>query len=80
MNKKKKDIEIHTFQLGDKEYIELNQLLKFVGLVETGGHANYCISEGQVKVNGAVELRKRNKIRVGFQVEFDGHQIIVEYL
>jgi ribosome-associated protein len=78
MNKKKKDIEIHTFQLNGKEYIELNQLLKFVGLVETGGHANYCISEGQVKVNEVVELRKRNKIRVGFQIEFDGHRIMVE--
>jgi ribosome-associated protein len=78
MNKKKKDIEIHLFQLNDKEYIELNQLLKFVGLVETGGQANYCISDGQVKVNDVVELRKRNKIRIGFQIEFDGHRIIVE--
>jgi ribosome-associated protein len=78
MNKKKKYIEIHLFQLNDKEYIELNQLLKFVGLVETGGQANYCISDGQVKVNDVVELRKRNKIRVGFQIEFDGHRIIVE--
>jgi ribosome-associated protein len=78
MNKKKKDIEIHAFQLNGKEYIELNQLLKFVGLVETGGQANYCISDGQVKVNDVVELRKRNKIRTGFQVEFDGNRIIVE--
>jgi ribosome-associated protein len=78
MNKKKKDIEIHMFQLNGKEYIELNQLLKFVGLVETGGQANYCISDGQVKVNQVVELRKRNKIRVGFQIEFDGHRIMVE--
>ena len=78
MNKKKTAIEIHTFQLNGKEYIELNQLLKFVGLVETGGHAGYCISEGKVKVNDVVELRKRNKIRAGFQIEFDGHRIIVE--
>ncbi len=78
MNKKKKNIEIHMFQLNGKEYIELNQLLKFVGLVETGGQANYCISDGQVKVNDVVELRKRNKIRVGFQIEFDGHRIIIE--
>jgi ribosome-associated protein len=78
MNKKKKDIEMHTFQLNGKEYIELNQLLKFVGLVETGGQANYCISDGQVKVNEVVELRKRNKIRAGFQIEFDGHRIMVE--
>ncbi|MEN9612927.1 MAG: hypothetical protein RLZZ628_3741 [Bacteroidota bacterium] len=78
MNKKNKDIEIHSFQLNGKEYIELNQLLKFVGLVESGGQANHFIVDGQVKVNEVVELRKRNKIRVGFQVAFDGHLIVVE--
>jgi ribosome-associated protein len=78
MNKKKKDIEVHPFQLNGKEYIELNQLLKFVGLVESGGQANHFIVDGRVKVNDVVELRKRNKIRVGFQVEFDGHRIMIE--
>ena len=45
------------------EYIQLNQLLKTLGWVETGSMANDVISEGYVKVNGEVEYRKRNKIK-----------------
>lgn len=54
------------------EVIQLNQLLKFLGWVESGSQANECISEGLVTVNGQIELRKRNKILNGFIIEFDG--------
>jgi ribosome-associated protein len=50
--------------------IALYQLLKFENLVSSGGEAKYVISEGRVKVNGAVETRKRKKIFSGDVVEF----------
>jgi len=54
------------------EYIQLNQLLKAAGIAGTGGHAKMLIDEGQVRVNGEVEYRLRNKIKVGFKVEVEG--------
>jgi len=53
-----------------KEPIELFKLLKFENMVASGGEAKYVISEGQVRVNGAVETRKRKKILAGDVVEF----------
>ena len=66
------------FYLEDNEFIELNNLLKVMGLCESGGMAKILISEGHVKVDGNVELRKRCKIRNGQVVEFEGHEIIVK--
>jgi ribosome-associated protein len=66
------------FDLDGHEYIELNQLLKLMSLVGSGGEANIYITEGDVKVNDAVETRKRNKIRAGFKVEFRGQTILVK--
>ena len=60
------------------EYIELDKLLKALGLVESGGRARVLISEGAVKVDGQVELRKTAKIRAGQRVEFDGQQLTVK--
>jgi len=59
------------------EYIQLNQLLKLLNLVETGGEANQCITEGLVKVNGTIELQKRKKLRDGDKVEFNGQTIVI---
>ena len=41
------------------------------------GEAKMVISEGQVRVDGEVELRKACKIRAGQVVEFDDSQIRV---
>ena len=60
------------------DYIELIKLLKVTGLCGSGGMAKIVVSEGQVKVDGAVELRKRGKIRRGQTVEFEGNLIEVE--
>jgi ribosome-associated protein len=60
---------IHT------EYIQLNQLLKLLGWVESGADANEAITAGEVQVNNAVELRKRNKIYPGMRVTFDHQEI-----
>ena len=62
--------KMEEFKLENQEYIQLNQLLKATGLVGTGGEAMIRIAEGNVKVNGAVEIQRRKKIRVGDKVEY----------
>jgi ribosome-associated protein len=68
----------YEFDLNGKEYIELNQLLKVVGLVNSGGEANTFIANGEVRVNDEIETRKRNKIRTGFKVEFEEQVLLVK--
>lgn len=59
--------------------IELAKLLKYDGLVQTGGEAKLLITEGQVRVNGEVETRKGKKINAGDVVRVGGEVIkIVE--
>ena len=58
-----------------KEPIELYKLLKFENMVESGGEAKFVISEGLVRVNGAVETRKRKKIVAGDVIEFNNEQV-----
>ncbi|HLC82604.1 MAG TPA: RNA-binding S4 domain-containing protein [Bacteroidia bacterium] len=68
---------MEKFQLTE-EFIHLNQLLKAMAWCSNGAEANAMIDSGQVKVNGEVELRKRNKIRKGFKVEFNNQIVITE--
>ncbi len=65
------------FELHGQEYITLDNLLKVLGLVETGGEAHVRITEGEVEVNGSTEYQKRKKLRIGDVVGFDGHTIKV---
>lgn len=53
-----------------KEPVELYKLLKFEGLVASGGEAKFLIAEGHVTVNGEIETRKRKKIVSGDIIEF----------
>ncbi|MEQ1555671.1 MAG: RNA-binding S4 domain-containing protein [Gallionella sp.] len=64
------------FQLNG-EYVELNQLLKMVGLCDSGGAGKALVAEGVVSVDGQVELRKTAKIRAGALVSLDGVTINV---
>lgn len=59
------------------DYIELIKLLKVLGIAETGGHAKMIVEAGIVKVNSAIELRKRAKLRCGDVVEVEGQKIKV---
>lgn len=68
---------MEEFILTNTEYIELNNLLKVMGVCETGGMAKAAIAEGLVRVNDVVELRKRCKLRKGDKVQFEGHEIMV---
>lgn len=65
------------FELKDQEYIQLNNLLKFLDFVNSGGEAKLRIQDGEVVVDGEVEFRVRNKLRVGAVIEFDGHKITI---
>lgn len=57
------------------EYIQLDQLLKATGLCESGGAAHAAIADGMVKVDAAVDTRKRAKLRPGQRVSFAGEEI-----
>jgi ribosome-associated protein len=54
----------------NKEPVELFKILKFEGIVSSGGQAKLVISDGQVTVNGEVETRKRRKIVAGDIIVF----------
>jgi ribosome-associated protein len=48
-----------------REFVQLNQLLKLTGLCDSGGAGKALVAAGGVCVDGNVELRKTCKIRVG---------------
>ena len=60
------------------EYIRLDDLLKNVGVVNTGGHAKIVIQEGEVRVNGEVCTQRGKKLRSGDNAEFERVIYIVE--
>ncbi len=58
-----------TFEIRG-EFIQLDQLLKTTGLCHSGGYAHAEIAAGKVQVDGAVETRKRAKLRPGQRVAY----------
>ena len=62
-----------------KEPVELYKILKFEGLVASGGEAKKVIAEGYVFVNGAVETQKRKKIVSGDIVEFGEEKLLIQF-
>lgn len=63
------DFELRT------DFIPLDDLLKATGLAPSGGVAKMLISDGRVRVDGEVELRKACKIHAGQIVELQGTRI-----
>ncbi|MBQ1902936.1 MAG: RNA-binding S4 domain-containing protein [Ruminococcus sp.] len=59
------EIKIHT------DFIKLDSLLKFAGVVETGGIAKEIIAEERIKVGGEVCTMRGKKIRPGDKVQID---------
>lgn len=53
------------------DYIRLDDLLKNVGVVNTGGHAKIIIQEGEVKVNGEFCTMRGKKLRQGDTAEYE---------
>ncbi len=66
-----------SFELNG-EFVELNQLLKLVGLCDSGGAGKVMVASGVVKVDGKKELRKTAKIRAGQRVSVGDVTISVE--
>ncbi len=60
------------------DYIKLDQFLKVVGLVTTGGQAKVMIQAGNIRVNGTIETRRGCKLRNGDVVEAFGEGFTVE--
>ncbi len=67
-----RDVEITT------EPVELYKILKFEGILSSGGEAKAVIAEGLVKVNGELETRKRKKIVAGDIIEFGDEKIRIQ--
>lgn len=65
-----------TFELNG-EFVEVNQLLKLVGVVDSGGAGKNLVASGAVKVDGQQELRKTAKIRAGQTVSLGDVRISV---
>ena len=63
------DIKIST------EFIKLDQLLKFSGIIGNGSDAKILILNEQVSVNGEIATQRGKKIRPGDIVQV-GDQII----
>ncbi|MCL4294877.1 MAG: RNA-binding S4 domain-containing protein [Anaerolineae bacterium] len=58
--------------------IQLDQFLKWKGLVSTGGQAKLVIQGGEVQLNGIVETRRKKKLKSGDKVTFAGRTMVVE--
>ena len=59
------------------EYIKLQDLLKYSGLCQTGGHAKIVIQNGEVKVNDEVCTMRGKKISTGDVAEYNNEQVEV---
>lgn len=58
-----KNIEIKT------DFIKLDQLIKYLGIVQTGGESKHLINEGLIKINGEIEYKRGRKIKKGDIIE-----------
>jgi len=66
---------MENFKLKEgEEYIELKNLIKLLGWVDTGGEAKVRIDNREVNVNGEIETQRRKKIRRGDIVVVGNHQ------
>ena len=61
----------------DRDFVELNQLLKLTGVADSGGQGKAIVAGGEVRVDGVQELRKTAKIRAGQVVSVGDIRITV---
>ncbi len=60
----------------DDDFIRLDNLIKFGGIVATGGQAKLLIQAGEILVNGEVCTQRGKKMRKGDTAQF--HDIILK--
>ena len=68
---------IHRFPL-QGEFIELNVLLKLLGLALSGGTAKALVAGGAVTVDGITETRIRRKLRAGQVVRLADEEVRID--
>ena len=68
----KQSVKIQT------EFIKLDALLKFAGVMETGGEAKEVIQSGEVEVNGEVCTMRGKKLRPGDVVTLGDVELTVQ--
>ncbi len=64
----------------NREPVELYKILKFEGMVASGGEGKAVVVAGQVQVNGKVETQKRKKIVAGDTITFNNEKIAIRRL
>ena len=57
--------------------IRLGQLLKLIGVVDTGGAARSLLEDGRIMVNGEVEVRRGRQLAVGDTVAAAGQSFLL---
>ena len=74
MNYKQVKVSINT------EFIKLDSLLKFAGVVETGGIGKEIILEERIKYNGEICTQRGKKVYKGDKIQIDEieTEIVVE--
>lgn len=60
------EISIHT------PTINLDQFLKWAGILQTGGQIKPMIDDGMVKVNGIIINERRKRLTPGDVIEIEG--------
>jgi ribosome-associated protein len=70
------EVPPRTITMDDRP-INLTQVLKLGGCVQSGGEAKVLIAGGHISVNGQVELRKRCQMKAGDKVVIEGGPTIV---
>jgi ribosome-associated protein len=65
-NKIMETIKINT------ETIQLDQLLKWAGIIASGGEVKVLLEDQRIKLNGTIETARRRKLKIGDVVEIDG--------
>ena len=60
------------------EYIKLGQAMKLAGMVGSGVEAKVVIQDGQVLVNGEVELQRGKKLHPGDIFSFNGEEAQIQ--
>lgn len=58
------------------EYIKMDQLIKFAGIVVNGSDAKFMIADGLVRVNGELCKQRGKKIRNGDIIEIRDCEIL----
>lgn len=60
------------------EYITLGQLIKFIGLVDSGVEAKSFLCSHKIKVNHEEENRRGRKLYPNYLIEIDNLEILIK--